>query len=193
MKRLLIPIAAMMALAVQLVSCDDGMTYAEMVEEERDIIARFLSDSGFYYVENFPADSFANDKEFMLTTDGIYMRVEDFGDGRAFESGDEVTVRFTEVNLSNQLTISNDVQGGQPDVFRYELYGSTQSGIFIGDSYMATIYSSTAVPSGWLMPLEYVRDGSHVRLIVPHDLGQTDASYYVYPCYYELYYGIAKR
>lgn len=185
--------SAVLLLLSVMASCDNGKTYAEMVEEERDVIAQFMTDSGFFYVEGFPADSFANPKEFMLFPDGMYMNVVEFGDGEAFESGDEVTVRFTEVNLSNLLTISNEA-ASRPDVFRYTVYGSTKSGIFYEDeSYMASIYSSTAVPSGWLLPLEYVRDGSYVRLIVPHDMGQTDASYYVYPCYYEMHYGIAKR
>lgn len=185
------------ALAVQLVSCDDGMTYAERMEQEREIIDAFLADSGFYYVESFPTDSFRDSKEFMLFPDGIYMRVEDFGSGRAFKSGDMVTVRFTEVNLSNQLTVSN-IAARFSDTFRYQVSGSTQAGIFVkneggDDAFMVSLYSSTAVPSGWLLPLEYVRDGAYVRLIVPHKLGQTDATYYVYPCYYEIYYGIAKK
>lgn len=184
------------ALAVQLVSCDDGMTYAERMEQEREIIDAFLADSGFYNVESFPTDSFRDSKEFMLFPDGMYMRVEDFGSGRAFKSGDMVTVRFTEVNLSNQLTVSN-IAASHPDVFRYQVSGSTQTGIFVsdemGDPFMVSLYSSTAVPSGWLLPLEYVRSGSRVRLIVPHKLGQSDATYYVYPCYYEIDYGIATR
>lgn len=184
------------ALAVQLVSCDDGMTYAERMEQEREIIDAFLADSGFYYVESFPTDSFRDSKEFMLFPDGMYMRVEDFGSGRAFKSGDMVTVRFTEVNLSNQLTVSN-IAASHPDVFRYQVSGSTKTGIFVsdelGDAFMVSLYSSTAVPSGWLLPLDYVRSGSRVRLIVPHKLGQSDATYYVYPCYYEIDYGIATR
>lgn len=184
------------ALAVQLVSCDDGMAYAERMEQEREIIDAFMADSGFYYVESFPTDSFRDSKEFMLFPDGMYMRVEDFGSGRAFKSGDMVTVRFTEVNLSNQLTVSN-IAASHPDVFRYQVSGSTQTGIFVsdemGDPFMVSLYSSTAVPSGWLLPLEYVRSGSRVRLIVPHKLGQSDATYYVYPCYYEIDYGIATR
>ena len=184
------------ALAVQLVSCDDGMTYAERMEKEREIIDAFLADSGFYYVESFPTDSFRDSKEFMLFPDGMYMRVEDFGSGRAFKSGDMVTVRFTEVNLSNQLTVSN-IAASHPDVFRYQVSGSTKTGIFVsdelGDAFMVSLYSSTAVPSGWLLPLDYVRSGSRVRLIVPHKLGQSDATYYVYPCYYEIDYGIATR
>lgn len=196
LKRIITYVFAAAAISLQLVSCDDGMTYAERMEQERDIIDAFLADSGFYYVESFPTDSFMDRKEFMLFPDGMYMQVEDFGSGREFRSGDMVTVRFTEVNLSNQLTVSN-IAASHPDVFRYQVSGSTKTGIFVsdelGDAFMVSLYSSTAVPSGWLLPLDYVRSGSRVRLIVPHKLGQTDATYYVYPCYYEIDYGIATR
>ncbi len=193
MKRFISLFAALPILMSLISACNNGKTYAEMVEEEREIIAQFLADSGFYYVEGFPTDSFADPKEFMLFSDGLYMNVVEFGDGEAFKSGDEITVRYTEMNLSTLVTISNEASS-MPDVFRYYTYGSYKSGTFYEDeSSMLTIYSSTSVPSGWLLPLDYVRDGCYVRLIVPHDLGQTDASYYVYPCYYEIHYGISKR
>ena len=182
-------------------SCDDSKTYAEMMEEERELIKQFMADSSFYSVDNMPADTVFAPKEFLLFSDGLYMQIEDKGSGKSFESGMEVTVRFTELRLHDGVVISNNkssAQGLNPDVFRYQVSGSTQSGIFIAEndsetSYMASLYGSTAVPSGWLVPLKYIKDGGKVRLIVPHKLGQSDALYYVYPCYYELQYGISKR
>lgn len=182
-------------------SCDDSKTYAEMMEEERELIKQFMADSSFYSVDNMPADTVFAPKEFLLFSDGLYMQIEDKGSGKSFESGMEVTVRFTELRLHDGVVISNNkssAQGLNPDVFRYQVSGSTQSGIFIAEndsetSYMASLYGSTAVPSGWLVPLKYIKNGGKVRLIVPHKLGQSDALYYVYPCYYELQYGISKR
>lgn len=182
-------------------SCDDSKTYAEMMEEERELIKQFMADSSFYSVDNMPADTVFAPKEFLLFSDGLYMQIEDNGSGKSFENGMEVTVRFTECRLHDGVVISNNkssAQGVNPDVFRYQVSGSTQSGIFIAEndsetSYMASLYGSTAVPSGWLVPLKYIKDGGKVRLIVPHKLGQSDALYYVYPCYYELQYGISKR
>lgn len=182
-------------------SCDDGKTYAEMMEEEREIISKFMSDSGFVSIDQYPADGVFAENEFMLFSDGLYMNVVDSGYGEKFEDGDIVTVRFTEVNLSSQVVMSNmksTSQGTNPDVFRYHITGSTQSGMFIYEDdseypLMMQIYQSSSVPSGWLVPLRYVRDGAYVRLIVPHKLGQSDAVYYVYPCYYEIQYGLSKR
>ena len=58
-------------------------------------------------------------------------------------------------------------------------------------------YGSTAVPSGWLVPLSYINLGRYtssdaelakVRLIVPHSAGQSNAVQSVYPCLYEITY-----
>lgn len=187
--------------AIGFSSCDDSKTYAEMMEEERELIKKFMADSSFYSVDVLPEDTVFAPKEFMLFSDGLYMNIQDLGSGQHFEDGMEVTVRFTEYRLHDQVIISNmksTSQGTSPDVFRYQVSGSTESGIFISEddsesSLMASIYSSTAVPSGWLVPLKYLKDGGKVRLIVPHKLGQSDALYYVYPCYYEIQYGISKR
>lgn len=62
---------------------------------------------------------------------------------------------------------------------------------------MTTTYSSASVPAGWLVPLTYVKLGrpanenervAHVHIIVPASQGQPNASQYVYPCFYDLYY-----
>lgn len=201
MKKILGLLCFILLTAIIFPACDDSKTYAEMMEEERELIKKFMADSGFYSVDNIPADTVCAPKEFVLFSDGLYMNIQDIGSGEYFKSGMEVTVRFTEYRLHDGIIMSNNKptsQGTNPDVFRYQLSGSTQSGIFISEddsesSLMYSIYGSTAVPSGWLVPLKYIRDGGKVRLIVPHKLGQSDALYYVYPCYYEIQYGISKR
>ena len=40
----------------------------------------------------------------------------------------------------------------------------------------------TAIPSGWLIALPYLRNNAHVRLIVPSKMGHTTAQQYVNPC-----------
>lgn len=183
-------------------SCDKGKTYGEKVEEERDMIKQFMSDSSFVVLGSFPSDSVFGSKEFVEYSDGVYLNVVDYGSERHFKTKDLVTVRFTEINLSTGIKISNmtsDNQGTHPDVFRYTYHSSTwQSGYFVhenGNEYplLMTMYDATAVPAGWLMPLSFLGDGAHVKLIVPHKMGHSDASYYVYPCYYEIKYGLSKR
>jgi hypothetical protein len=62
---------------------------------------------------------------------------------------------------------------------------------------MQAYHSSTSVPGGWLVPLNYINVGrpekeddqiAKVRLIVPHSQGTADASSTVFPCYYEITY-----
>lgn len=184
-----------------IVSCDDGKTYAEMMEEEKKLIENFMKDSSFVVLDQFPQDTVFGKNEFYRFDDGLHMNIIDRGSGASFEDGMEITVRFTEINLSSGVIISNmksSSQGTNPDVFRYQVSGSSKGGTFIYENdseypLMMTIYSSSSVPAGWLEPLDYLKDGASVKLIVPHKLGQSDASYYVYPCYYEIQYGISKR
>ena len=74
----------------------------------------------------------------------------------------------------------------------------TFTGVFAKDyCVMYNQYGSTAVPSGWLVPLTYVNLGRYtsadaelakVRIIVPHSQGQSNALQGVYPCLYEITY-----
>ena len=78
--------------------------------------------------------------------------------------------------------------------------GTTITASFVSDpqpGMMQMYHSSTSVPGGWLVPLNYVNVGrpenetdeiAKVRLIVPHSQGTADASSSVYPCYYEITY-----
>ena len=94
----------------------------------------------------------------------------------------------------------------QPDPSQYvdKMYvtrnGTTITASFVSDpqpGMMQMYHSSTSVPGGWLVPLNYVNVGrpeketdeiAKVRLIVPHSQGTADASSSVYPCYYEITY-----
>ena len=70
-------------------------------------------------------------------------------------------------------------------------YG-TLTGSFIS-GVMKTRYGAS-VPEGWLVPLAYInlgrdlRDLAKVRLIVPHNSGQDNASQNIYACFYEITY-----
>jgi hypothetical protein len=65
---------------------------------------------------------------------------------------------------------------------------------------MYDTYEQTSVPTGWLLPLQYLKpsrtnsseDVARVRLLVPHSAGTVTASRYVYPCYYEITYNLGR-
>ena len=180
--------------------CDDDKTYAELLEEERDIIRGFMSrnDITTISMSQFEEqDSTTLENEYVeFSGEGVYMHVDHAASGadaRFAETNDVVLVRFMEVNLATDDTISTFVNSGYvPDEFRYTKTTNTILGQFIGGGVMQALYGSS-VPAGWLMPLNYLRlsnssgaDRTRIKLIVSAKNGQSDAISNIYPCYYEL-------
>ncbi len=175
-------------------SCDDTKTYAEMLEDEEDGIKNFISQNGIKVISQsqfYAQDSTTNvdENEFVQLASGVYMQIVDKGSDNpadTVKNNDEVLVRFMEYSiLDEDTTISNLDVPGVVDSFRYTVSSSSIAGIFL-QGYMLSYYSSSTVPAGWLVPLVYVRDRAHVRLIVPSDMGHSTAMSYVYPYYYDI-------
>ena len=135
------------------------------------------------------------------------------------EEGKTATVlcRFVEYNiLADSMLVRNDIP-----YFIYNSYlgqvidcsqyvdkmsvlrsGTTCTASFLAGGMMYMYHStSTSVPTGWLVPLNYINIGrpdkegeetAKVRLIVPHSQGTADASSSVYPCFYEIQYEQAR-
>lgn len=208
------------AIALGLQSCNNGKTYAEMKEEEADAIERFksmLADSigaTFISESQFLAqDSMTKANEFALFDEsGVYMNISYKGDGdKVLKDGNhDMLARFMEIAVQardNMFSVGDTLAGNlrmnsypSPEEFKVTISGTSYSGSFQGNSIMYQTYSSTAVPSGWLLPLRFLKVGlttdskkvARVRLIVPHSEGSSLAMQYVYPCYYEITYNLAK-
>ncbi|MGL5272047.1 MAG: DUF4827 domain-containing protein [Phocaeicola sp.] len=202
MKKLGIFLGAFMVLGVVFQSCDNSKTYAELKEEERESIQRFIERENIKVIslEQFQAqDSTTNvdENEYVLFSDnGVYMQVIDRGHGEVLEDGNSVMLaRYLEKRLNEDGTADtislNTIANLYPDPDEFTLtisgknyYGTFASGVM--SSY------STAVPSGWLVPFRYIKPGnttagrSRVRLIVPHSVGQSSASSSVYACHYNI-------
>ncbi len=207
--------------ALGLQSCNNGKTYAEMKEEEADAIERFkskLTDSigaTFISESQFIAqDSMTKANEFVLFDEsGVYMNISYKGDGdKVLEDGDhDMLTRFMEIAIQsrdNMFSAGDTLAGNlrmnsypSSENFKVTISGNSYSGSFQErNSIMYQTYSSTAVPSGWLLPLRFLKVGrttdskkiARVRLIVPHSEGSSLAMQYVYPCYYEITYSLAK-
>jgi hypothetical protein len=115
-----------------------------------------------------------------------------------------VLCRFTERNLmTDSLQLSNEVLvwGSIVDKMTVKNTSGTFTASFlVNNSLMWLVYGSpknTAVPAGWLVPLNYISVGrpsdssqeiAKVNLIVPHSQGTADASSNVMPFYYEITY-----
>lgn len=194
MKKLLLLFFILLAVGFSFQACDDTKTYAEMLEEEDDAIADFINKEGIKVIsqtEFFDNDSVTDveNNEFVQLSSGVYMQIVDKGSDNpadTVKNNDLVLVRFMEYSLLDKdTTLSNLTLPYLVDEFKYTASSSSIAGIFIqGLMYMA--YGYTAVPAGWLVPLPYVRDKAHVRLIVPSKMGHQSAMQYVYPYYYDI-------
>ena len=199
MKKLTLFFLSLLALSLGFQACDDSKTYAEMLEEEKDGINNFIKDRNIKVIsqtEFYEQDSTTKSKdrgddvdEFVQLTSGVYMQIVDKGSENkadTVKSNDEVLVRFMEYSiLDKDTTLSNLAAAETVDAFRYTVTSSSIAGTFL-QGYMMSYYSSPAVPAGWLVPLTYVRDMAHVRLIVTSKMGHQTAMQYVYPYYYDI-------
>ena len=199
MKKLTLFFLSLLALSLGFQACDNSKTYAEMLEEEKDGINDFIKDrnikvisqSEFYRPESTTKCKDRGDAvdEYVQLTSGVYMQIVDKGSENkadTVKSNDQVLVRFMEYSiLDKDTTLSNLAAAETVDEFRYTVTSSSIAGTFL-QGYMMTYYSSPAVPAGWLVPLSYVRDMAHVRLIVPSKMGHQTAMQYVYPYYYDI-------
>ena len=182
-------------------ACDDTETYAEMKEKERKAIDAYIKSNGIkvisleeFYAQDSITDTLKN--EYVLFKDkGVYMQIVRKGEGEPLADGEraEINVRYYEVNIKEGDTLTGNIyDASNPDVMTVEKKGGSYSGSFTS-GYMFSAYGSP-VPSGWMMPLPYIRlkfmlsGFPKVRLIVPHSEGQSTASSYVYPCFYEITY-----
>lgn len=199
MKKLLLSFVSILIACLAFQACDDTMTYAERLEREDDAIADFINKHNIKVIsqsEFYANDSVTNveENEFVQLASGVYMQIVDKGSDNpadTVKNYDIILVRFMEYSLIDEDTTCSNLSYPQiVDEFRYTETESSIAGIFTTDPagmFIATYgNSNTAVPAGWLVPLEYIRDRAHVRLIVPAEMGHMPAQQYVYPYYYDI-------
>ena len=196
-----------------LYSCDNGETYADMKEREKNAINRFIEDNNIKVIsqDQFIAqDSTTNveENEFVLfNEDGIYMQIESRGEGKSMiemakeQSADStisktILCRFLEYDIEGGDTITtNKYSSSIVDkmLVKYIHRSRRYQASFI-EGKMVEKYKSSVVPQGWIKPLDYIRltrnSGriAKIRIIVPHSSGTSNASGYVLPMYYEISY-----
>ena len=186
-------------------ACDDYETYGDKKEKERNAISAFLNDSSITVISesrfHIQGDSTSVDRnEFVyLNNSGVYMQIARKGCGTPLEENKGVNIlcRYVEYNILDKVIQSrNDYSPRTYDKMTITRTGSNFQGSF-DSGVMSSTYSSTSVPTGWLVPLAYINLGrqnspddeiAKVKLIVPHTQGQAYAQSYVYPCYYIITY-----
>lgn len=207
MKKILFTIVALVGI-VCISSCDDTETYAEQRDRENSAISQFLRDSSITVInetqfrEQNCTTNLENNEFVLMQNTGVYMQIVRKGAGSPIQNGETTTVlcRFTERNLlTDSIQLTNEILAfaSIPEKMNVTNTNGTFSASFdASSSLMNTFYGSTSVPSGWLVPLNYINLSRHtvddaiakVRLIVPSTQGHQYASSGVYPCYYSITY-----
>ncbi|KAA6345633.1 hypothetical protein EZS27_006814 [termite gut metagenome] len=204
MKKTILLLAVLLAGGMVFQACDNTKTYAELLEIEKEAIKKFVAENHIKAIsqEEFERDTVTNvaENEYVAFSNGVYMQIVNRGDGAKPQSRDEILVRFIEYDIiAGDTTFATNVLNPYyesfnlyPDAFYYTIssgsaYGQfiTYEGAGIGFN-MYNIYGSTAVPSGWLVPLQYIKSGARVKLIVPSKMGHTTSQQDVYPYFYDI-------
>lgn len=193
MKKLTLFFLALLACGLAFQACDNTKTYAEMLEDEEDAIKAFIKDSSIVVISQ--SEFYRNDSttdlsrnEYVQLASGVYMQIVDKGSDNpadTVKANDQILVRFSEYGLmQGGLTLSNLYYAELVDEFNYRVTSSSIAGQFTQG--MMLTYYGQQVPAGWLVPLAFVRDGAHVRLIVPSKMGHSTAIQQVNPYYYDI-------
>lgn len=202
-------------------SCDDSKTYAELKEDEEKAIKQYIKENDITVIsedEFYAQDTMTYDNEYVLLEEsGVYMHIvsKGLGDGVLGEGNYEMLSRFIEIAIQDReddelfskgdtllanMKVINTSYLTHPEEYTLTISDSYYYGTFSGYSLMYTYYSSTSVPTGWLVPLLYLHpkrtqssdDVARCYLIVPHSEGSYYASSYVYPAWYEITYNMGK-
>lgn len=212
MKKLGVLLMMAVGLGMSFQSCDDSKTYAELKEEEREAIKRYIELNNIKVIseEEFQkqdSTTSLSDNEYVLFEEsGVYMQVVERGDGEVLADGRyEILTRYWELVINEDGTadtISSNMNGNyypHPDEFKLTKTANSLSASFVGSGgAMYQRHRSASVPSGWLLPLNYLKVGrtisgrSKVNLIVPHSRGTSTASSQVVPCSYEIFYQMSR-
>ena len=207
MKKLVFLFLSLLAAGGIFQACDDSKTYAEMLEDEKNAVNKFIKDKRIQIIsqDEFEKNDTVTDlirNEYVALSDGVYMQIVDRGSAEnktdTFANNNEICVRNIDDDIMTRDTTCFNVfleEWGDanqlytnPAVFRYVAEGSYVYGTFIQMAYYwASYYQSTEVPASCQLALTLVRNYAHVRLIVPSKVGHSSAQQYVNPYYYDIW------
>lgn len=177
---LIVAMASMVAVS----SCEDGKSYAELLNDENKTVNRFLVDQKV--IDSVPADSVFEVGEdapyYCLDSENsIYMQVLDLGNGAKAEEGQTIYFRYR----------------------RYPL--DAYDGKFYDGSWVGNAGNITSTPTffkfddftdeetyqwgtGIQQPLHFLNIGCHVRIVIKSQYGNTADLSSVVPYLYDIRY-----
>ena len=129
---------------------------------------------------------------------GVYAQFVRRGTGSALNNGEHAMLlcRYIEYNIATDSIRSSNLYGSDaasPDVMSLQNNSGSLTGVFTS-GIMRRFYG-TKVPSGWLLPLPYLKLGrqlsandeiAKVRIIVPSTEGHSVAQNRTHPYFYEI-------
>ena len=224
MKKLVFLFLSLLTAGSLFQACDNSKTYAEMLEDEKNAVNKFIKDNDIRVIslEEFERDTVTASKEagdgydeYVAFSNGVYMQIVDRGGKEEGENGVEFINEvdtFANNNVICTRYVEKDMMTGEvtcfnvaleewmdyPDYYKFPLtfryvqntstvYGIVLSGSLDYDLLWNSNGYGTAIPSGWLIALPYLRNNAHVRLIVPSKMGHTTAQQYVNPYFYDIW------
>lgn len=181
-----------------------------MLDEEKDAVNAYIKEYNIQVIslEEFEKDTVTDvaKNEYVAFSNGVYMQIVDKGaegESNKFVNNNVILARFVEVDiLEGDTTLASTVCNPlgpnvelYPDGFRYTESGTSIYGQFLSEPGLAGwagvnlgmgVAYGTSVPAGWLLSLKYIRNGAHVKLIVPSKMGHQIAQQKVYPYFYDV-------
>ena len=191
-----------LVLALLFASCDDAVTYSEMKEKERKAVSDYIEEQNIKIIsfDEFVMNDSTTDvsKNEYVEIDDVYMQivnnpVKKDPTSYSINDGDNVDllIRFYEYNIQEGDTITSNLYAADADEMRVTNTSGSYKATFTS-GVMMSVYQSSSVPTGWLVPLRFLtftRKQSNlakVNIIVPHTKGTSNAATYVYPCLYQI-------
>lgn len=193
-------------ITISLMACDKTVTYADLLDQERKSISKFLKYGGIY-TEELPADTskikvsgtrnaISTKVPFYELENDVYMQVIDKGNGRIINEGERVYFRFLRVNLNTWATAPYDIK-------MFDLNNGGVGNFYYPDinEYCFDYVKDYNVPMsqyydfglGIEYPLAHLYDRAKVYLILPSKVGFSESVSSVVPYLYYIEYTIAKN
>lgn len=140
-----------------------------MLKDEQKAISKFISDSGFVVLTEYPKDKVFQSNEFLKLPNGLYMNVIDSGKEK-IDSFSVVLYRYKSFrSLFDTITYAGNWYDYSPSEF---VYGPAPS-------------SSNGQIEGLATPLSFVGNQAKVKLIIPSALNSYSIMNSVTPYYYD--------
>lgn len=191
---------------ISLNGCNKTATYAELLEQERESISKFL-ESGGRYTADMPGDIsqiaasgnkkfISNQVPFYKLANDVAMQVVDKGNGRKIKKGERVYFRFLRINLNNWAAGPYDIDMFDVNNGGVGNYYYTDINEFYFDyvnDHSVTISQYYTYGLGIEYPLEYLYDEAKVYLVVPSKVGFSESVSSVVPYLYYIEYNRAKN